>query len=392
MVIIKMIPLHEPTFDESDEKLILEALRSSWVSTGGAFVNQFESDFANFIGMKHAISISNGTVGLQIAIESLKRIHDINIPFDIITPSLSFIATPNSIVHAGGTPIFIDTMQGSLQISALLIEQTIQNSYIEKNKKLYNKISGNILLAILPVHVMGWSAPIEEINNLSEKYDLPIIEDAAEALGSYTLDKSHIGKTGIASIFSFNGNKILTTGGGAMLCTNNATFAKRAKHISTTAKTDNLRFIHDEVGYNHRMVNLLAALGCSQLQKLPDYLSRKKNIFELYKEKLAKQNIKLYYQDNCISNNWLVNIIFHDKITREKVFHTLLERNIQARPLWTPCHMQPAYLKYKTNQPETKSFLNTIDIWEKTLSLPTSPNLSNESINIISDIIIKVLR
>lgn len=385
-----MIPLHEPTFDKSDEDIIIESIRSTWVSTGGPFVNQFEKDFAKYLGIKYAVSVSNGTVGLQIAIEAMKKIKNIDNPFDVITPSLTFIATANSIVHAGGNPVFVDTMKNSLQICPLAIEEIINKNYYRKNDKLYNKITGNILFLIIPVHIMGWKSPIEQLKSISEKYNLEIIEDAAEALGSYHLNDTHIGLDGSASVFSFNGNKILTTGGGGMICTNNENIAKRAKHLSTTSKTDNLRFIHDEVGYNHRMVNLLAALGCSQLKKLPLYISRKKEIFELYKYHLSNKKTQIYQQENTKSNNWLINVVFENKEIKENVLNCLLENNIQARPLWTPCHLQPAYSNLiEAFKPD--SFLNTLEIWEKTLSLPSSPNLKNEKIYEISKIILEIV-
>ena len=379
-----MISLHEPRFDETDENFILEALRSSWVSTGGPYVNRFENEFAEYIGAKHAISVCNGTVGLQLAIECLKR--DLNIfdNFEVLTPSLTFIATANSIVHAGGTPIFIDVEENSFQISAdLLKSHIIQNyEYLENEKIWHNKMNKKKLLAIIPVHIMGWLAPMEELTKISSDFNISIIEDAAEALGSYHLNGNHAGKSGIASVFSFNGNKILTTGGGGMIVTNDDKFAIRLKHLSTTAKVDNLRFIHDEVGYNYRLINILAALGCSQLKKLPKKLELKKQIFNYYSTFLNNDLIKIYQQRNCISNNWLVNIIFSNNQMREIVLNYLIKEDIQVRPLWTPCHLQPAFISDKNNYANLD---NTEKIWSKSLSLPSSDFLSKEQIQAISN-------
>jgi len=237
----------------------------------------------------------------------------------------------------------------------------------------------------MPVHIMGWVAPMKELVALSVEFGISIIEDAAEALGVYDLSGSHIGKDGIASVFSFNGNKILTSGGGGMIVTDNDEFAAHLKHLSTTAKTDSLRFVHDEVGYNYRLVNILAALGFSQLKKLPGKLKRKKEIFDQYSRFLNNKDLNVYIQNNCVSNHWLVNVIFLNSEMRESALNLLIKNNIQARPLWTPCHLQPAYSKYKNNK---YSVINTESIWKKTLSLPSSPQLTNSQIESISSIIV----
>ncbi len=385
-----MINLHEPCFDETDENFILEAIRSTWVSTGGPFVDRFEREFAEFVNAKHAISVCNGTIGLQLAIECLKRKSNIFESFEVMTPSLTFIATANSIVHAGGHPVFIDVDKNSFQISPSSLKNIIIENYEYDNSEKFwrNRVTKCKLLAFIPVHIMGWSAPIDELAKISSEFSIPMLEDASEALGSYYFDREHVGKSGLASVFSFNGNKILTTGGGGMIVTNDDTFATYLKHLSTTAKIDKLRFVHDEVGYNYRLINILAALGCSQLKKLPKKLELKKEIFNCYFNILNKNHIKIYEQKDCISNNWLVNIVFENHEMREIALNCLIENNIQARPLWTPCHLQPAYGLYKN---ESLNFFNTENIWKKTLSLPTSAQLTIEQIKMISNLIITSL-
>ncbi|APJ04558.1 DegT/DnrJ/EryC1/StrS family aminotransferase [Silvanigrella aquatica] len=381
-----MINLHEPIFDKDDEDYVLEALRSSWVSTGGPFVDKFEKDFADFVGSKHAVSICNGTIGLQLSIEALKHRFRVLNNFDIILPSLTFIATANAVVHAGGSPHFIDTDENSLQFSIENFKKYILNNYEYRFEQKYwiNKVTFNRLLAFIPVHIMGWSAAESYLlKGISEEFNLTILEDAAEALGTYNLDETHIGNESLAAIFSFNGNKILTTGGGGMITTNDFEFAKHLKHLSTTAKIDNFRFVHDEIGYNFRLVNLLAALGCSQLKKLKSRLVRKKEIFDLYSNYLNSPFLNLYKQQNCHSNYWLNCVIFKDFNLREKALTILIENKIQARPLWTPCHLQPAY------KVENNLLLKyTEDIWNRTLSLPSSPKILNEDVKFISDLIL----
>jgi perosamine synthetase len=380
-----IISLHEPVFDEDDERLVLESIRSSWVSTGGKFVDKFEKDFADFVGAKYAISVCNGTIGLQLVLECLKRKRNFESNFEVIVPSLTFIATTNSIYHSSGHPVFVDVDKNSFQISNEEIRNLIKNIYVYNAERnvWYNKITKRYLLAIMPVHIMGWSASMEKLNALSKEFSIPVIEDAAEALGVYDLNNSHIGKDSLASVFSFNGNKILTTGGGGMIVTNDDSFANYLKHISTTGKIDNLRFVHDEVAYNFRLVNILSALGCSQLNKIREKLIRKKEIFNLYAKRLNSEGLEIYSQDNCISNNWLINIIFKKSKQRELVLHELIANNIQVRPLWTPCHLQPAY-----NNKDlyiSKFLKNTEDIWQRTLSLPSSSHLSDEKILNIAD-------
>ncbi len=382
----QQIGLHEPLFDEEDEKLVLEALRSSWVSTGGPFVNQFEKEFAEFVGVKHAISVCNGTLGLQLSVECLKRKLKIFDNFEILLPSLTFIATANAIVHAGGFPAFVDVEKNSFQMSPTCLKETLttQYEYLNDEKVWINKLTRRKLIAIMPVHIMGYLAPITELLNISLEFGIPIIEDAAEALGTYHLNQKHAGTDGLVAVFSFNGNKILTTGGGGMIVTNDDIFAAHLKHLSTTAKIDNLRFIHDEIGYNFRLVNILAAFGCSQLKKLQGRLKRKKEIFDLYSYDLCKENSYVYSQKDCISNHWLVNVIFKNSDLRDLALNSLIENGIQARPLWTPCHLQPAYSNYINEI----ILFNSENIWKRTLSLPSSPQLSNEQIRGISTIIL----
>ena len=382
-----MIPLHEPRFDETDEKYVLEALRTSWVSTGGPFIDEFEKKIAEYVGTKHAVSVSNGTVGLQLCLEVLKRKLEIANTFEVIVPNLSFIASANAIIHAGGVPVLIDTERNSLNIDVNLVSEAIEKEYQRSDIDGFyrSKATGRVLLAICPVHLMGWTCDMAKVKKLSNNTGIPIIEDSAESLGAFYHNGSHVGQTGLASVFSFNGNKILSTGGGGMVVTNDDYFAKKLKHISTTAKSDNLRFEHDEIGYNFRMVNILAGIGLSQLDKMPSRLKRKKEIFELYKEEVSKFSCgKIHQEENNCSNHWLINIIFQNNNEKERVLNALLMGGIGARPLWTPFHKQPAL--------QDKCFLwSTYDqseaMWERTLSLPSSPHLTNEQIMNIVKII-----
>lgn len=380
-----MISLHEPELDELDEKYILDAIRSSWVSTGGPFVTQFENAIAEYVNSKYAISVCNGTIGLHLAIDCLKRKANIDREFEILLPSLTFIASANSVVHAGGTPVFVDCEQFSFQISVPHLKNIIETNYYfnSQNKQWKNHKSNRILLAVMPVHIMGWAVDMDNLADFCSERNIPIIEDATEALGTFYNNHEHIGKHGLVSVYSFNGNKILTTGGGGMVVTDNSEIATYLKHLSTTAKVDSLRYVHDEVGYNYRLVNILGALGCSQLKKLSQKLTLKKDIFNFYCSKLNSDNSEIYQQNNCLSNNWLINIIFKNNEQREHALNNLLRNNIQARPLWTPCHLQPALKIFNSHN----NFINTEDIWKRSLSLPSSSHLNKSQLEKITSII-----
>jgi perosamine synthetase len=385
-----MIPLHEPKFDERDEILILETLRTGWVSSGGKFVDQFERNFAEYVGAKFAVSTSSGTVAIQLMLETLKKLKGINSPFEVIVPDLSFIATANAVIHAGGRPVFLDSGIGSLNIDGKSLERFLLKNYkFSEDTGYVSKLSSLKLLCVLPAHIMGWAGDIENIHEVCEQSGLVLLEDAAEASGSRLLNGKHVGLHGLASVFSFNGNKILSTGGGGMIVTDDENFAALAKHLSTTAKTDDLRSVHDMAGFNFRMVNIIAALGISQLSYLDERLIEKRKIRDNYHSYLEDvKDVHLYSEELTVSNNWLVNIVLENNRQMEKVLKNLNSNNIGARPLWQPFHLQPAFSSYE--QPETK-WPNSVNIWNRTLSLPSSPHLPEETVKMISKIVIDSL-
>ena len=377
------IALHEPTFDTTDEAAVIEALRSTWVSTGGPFIDRFEAGIASFVGAKHAVATANGTLGLVLAIEVLKRQAGINGGFEVIVPTLSFAATANAVLSAGGLPVLVDAGVGSMNIDVSNVDLIIREGYsFNAARKIWeNKTNKLPLLAIMPAHLMGYGCDVSKLRQLCEGLNIEVIEDAAEALGVRDQFGKHLGTYGKAGVFSFNGNKILTTGGGGMIVTNDDEFARKARHLSTTAKTDGLRFVHDELGYNFRLVNLLAALGCSQLAKLENRLTVKKRIFKKYRDSLdGYDHATVYSEPGFESNHWIVNLVFNSQDLREKALGALLKENIQARPLWTPGHRLP----YLPNQDHSR-FPNAEMMWERVLSVPSSANLAPAVIDLICD-------
>lgn len=389
-----MISLHEPSFDETDESYILEALRSSWVSTGGPFVDRFEQSIAEYTGAGFAVSTVNGTTALHLMLETLKHQQGVDRSqnFDVLIPSLTFIATANAVVHSGGNPVLLDSTENSLNLRPARAMDFVSKHYNfdSERKKWFSKDTKNLLLAFTPVHIMGWASYQPELEKLSSEMNVCVLEDAAEALGTFSSDGKHAGRSGLASALSFNGNKILTTGGGGMILTDNEEFAKLAKHLSTTAKIDGLKYVHDEVGYNYRLVNLLAALGCSQLKKMNESLAKKKSIFNSYKEILGSKGeaLRIYEEQGSTSNNWLVNLVFAQPESKERALRNLQGEGIGARPLWTPIHLQPAFADSIRKGAE---YPNAEHMWKRVLSLPSSPHLSLQSIERICEVILKSL-
>ena len=381
-----MIQLHSPQFDEDDYDIVLSALKSNWISTGGPQVDQFEELFAKYVGSAYAISTMNGTVAIQLMLELEKRLLEISAKFEVIIPTISFIATANAVIHAGGVPVFFDVAKDDLNFDIGALDAFITKYYKKNDSENFwrSKSTDLPLLCIMPVHVMGFSCDMTKLTELCSRFQITLLEDAAEALGSFDADKKHFGLQGKMSAFSFNANKILTTGGGGMIITQDKKIAERLRHLCTTAKVDNLRYIHDEVGYNFRMVNILAALGCSQMKKLPQYLTRKREIFKRYQEIFAGTKVKVFDQAQGSPNYWLVNIVLKDFSTREKVLAYLQENGIGARPLWMPFHKQPCFSDLE--QPQ-KFFPHADAIWERLLSLPSSPHLLDHDIDNIGKLI-----
>lgn len=388
MVTSKRIPLHEPSFDLEDGMNLLDTLRTTWVSTGGPYVEKFEKDFADYVGTKFAISVCNGTIAIQLLLESLKKSRGIEGEFEVIVPTLTFIATAAAVVHAQGVPIFVDNSPDSFNMSVSAVESHILEQYTRPSGASHwiSRSTQRPLLAVMSVHIMGWPGEMSALKSLCERLDIPYIEDAAESLGSRDKNNAHLGSQSLASTFSFNGNKILTTGGGGMIATNDPLIAKFAKHLSTTAKTDSLRYTHDSIGHNFRLVNILAALGCSQLHKLDERLEQKRTIFQKYKSLLGtKPGLKIYEEPASKQNNWLNNVIFDTEAHRERALAALIKQGIEARPLWTPLHLQEAFVKHSQYR---LSFAHAEFYWKHTLSLPSSPGLSDSDISRICDIIL----
>ena len=359
--------LHEPYFCGNEWNYVKKTLDENYVSSIGTFVNKFEDQIKKFTKSKYAISVVNGTEALHLSLVAC----GVKSNDEVLVPTITFVGTANSIIYSGATPHFIDSEFETLGIDPLKLEKYLEEITIKKGKFYFNKKTKRKIKAIIPVHIFGNICQIDKILKISNKYNLIVIEDAAEALGSFFKNK-HAGTFGLVGCFSFNGNKILTTGGGGAIITNNRLLAKKIKHLSTTAKINHLwEYIHDEVGYNFRMPNLNAALGSAQIENLKKFLSSKKKLFLRYCKEFSKLNEVRLIQNPKLSssNNWLNTIFIKNSSIkkRDKVLNLAHKNQIYLRPVWTPLHQ----LKHFRSMPKM-NLENAKKIYISCLNLPSS--------------------
>jgi len=326
------IPLHEPRFIGNEKKYLNECIDSTYVSSVGKFVDEFEKKIALYVGAKYAIATTNGTSALHIAL----LLSNVTKNDEVITQPLTFIAICNAISYCGAAPVFIDVDKDNMGLSPTALKSFLESNTIIKNQQCINNTTGKIIKACVPMHTFGHPCRIEEIKEICDKYYISLVEDAAESLGSFYKNK-HTGTYGQMGVLSFNGNKIITGGGGGCIITNNEALAKKAKHLTTTAKVPHKwKYTHNMIGYNYRMPNLNAALLTSQLENLKTFLSSKRNIAMTYKEFFKDKPYNFVEEPtNSQSNYWLNAIIFQDKEERDLFLHETNSKGVATRPIWT---------------------------------------------------------
>lgn len=367
-----MIPLSIPNINGKEWQYVKDCLDTGWISSAGTYVNKFEEAIQNYTGAKYTIACMNGTAGLQISL-NLAGVSRNDI---VIAPNLTFVATLNAISYLGALIKLIDVNENSWQMDIDLLQSWLENNtsteVVNGKPITTDNNSGKKIGAIMPVYVLGGFINIDRLVEISSTYGIPIVEDSTEALGSFKNGK-HAGTFGLTGVLSFNGNKIISTGGGGMILTNDKDIANKAKHITTTAKTDSLDYFHDEVGYNYRLVNVLAAIGVAQMENFECILKRKKEIDSIYRSELhGVGDIKFQENDpNSDPNCWLFT--FRTKKMRTLLNH-MNSNEIQSRPFWTPMNKLPMYkdLTYITK----KDISNKI--FKECISIPSSSNLSLE--------------
>ncbi|MBU5253546.1 LegC family aminotransferase [Lysinibacillus capsici] len=332
----EFVPLHEPTFNEKEVEYVTDCIETGWVSSVGAYVTRFEEDLAKFVGVKRAVAVVNGTASLHIALKAV----GVEAQDEVLMPSLTFIATANAVSYLQAVPHFVDVNEETLGVDPVKLEQYLVQIGEMRGGVLFNKQTNRRIKALVPMHTFGHPCMMDELVAICEKYHIVLVEDAAESLGSYYKGK-HTGTFGKVSAMSFNGNKIMTTGGGGAILTDDEELANYMKHITTTAKVPHKwEFVHDEIGYNYRMPNINAALGCAQLEKLRIFIEQKRSLTNFYDELVATiDGVRLMKEPvHTSSNYWLQTIVLDETYKRDEVLQLLNDEGIMSRPIWTPMH------------------------------------------------------
>lgn len=326
------IPLHEPRFFGNEKKYLLDAVDSTFVSSVGAYVDKFEDMMCDITGAKYAIALVNGTNALHLSL----LLAGVEKDDEVLVQSLTFIATANAISYCNATPHFVDVDKETLGLSPSLLKGYLDEIAEMRDGRCFNKKTGKRISACVPMHTFGFPLYIDELVDLCDEYNIPVVEDAAESLGSYYKEK-HTGAFGLLGVFSFNGNKIVTAGGGGCIITDDESIAIKAKHLSTQAKIPHKwEYKHDEVGYNYRMPNLNAALACAQLEKLDLYVENKRELSDLYYEFLKGNKLLELLREtkNTRANYWLNAVVLKDKKERDNFLTFTNENGIMTRPIW----------------------------------------------------------
>jgi len=338
-----LIPLCVPDVSGNEWQYVKECLDTAWVSSVGAYVDRFEQQLAERVGSKHAVATVNGTAALHTAL----LVAGVQPDDEVLVSTLSFIAPANAIRYAGAWPVFIDAEEKYWQMDPQCVEDFLLKQCETVDGVLRNRETRRRVSAIIPVHILGHPVDLDPILELARRFDLNVIEDATEGLGASYGDQA-LGSIGDIGCYSFNGNKMITTGGGGMLVTNREDWAEKARYLTTTAKDDPVEYVHGEVGYNYRLTNIQAAMGCAQLEQLDHYLQMKKQIATDYVKRLAAVVGITPMPDPASGQSawWLYTVqVDADQfgIDRKGLMQQLAEKNIQTRPLWQPLHLSPAY-------------------------------------------------
>jgi perosamine synthetase len=370
-----MLLLSGPNMAGNELKYVTECITTGWVSSVGAYVDQFEKMSADFAGTKYAVATSSGTTALHICLVMM----GVNQDDYVITPNITFIATCNSIKYTGANPIFIDTDVNTWQMDLDLLQEFLTNETEQRNGICHYKKDGKRIPVIMPVHVLGNICDMDRLVALAKQHNLTVIEDSTEALGSYYKGK-HAGSFGLMGTFSYNGNKIITTGGGGMIVTNDEALAKRAKHLTTQAKSDPFEYMHDAIGYNYRLVNVAAAMGVAQMEQLPGFVQRKHEIINFYKKELqGVGDIKFQQVNNDVNPNWWLPTIFTAK--QKAVLKILNDNKMQSRPFWVPMNQLPMFTQnIYYNHNDQSNF-----VYQHCLSIPCSTYITDEQLKSVTD-------
>jgi len=372
------VPLCVPELGGNEWLYVKECLDTNWVSSAGPFVSRFEQSLASYVGADHAIATVNGTAALHVAL----IVAGVKPDEEVLLPALTFIAPANAVRYAGAWPVFIDVEPNYWQLDPEKVLDFLVQQCQWSNSKLINKITGRQVRAILPVHILGHPCDIDALYEIARKFDLVVVEDATESLGAKYKNRM-VGSGGDIACFSFNGNKIITTGGGGMIVTNRADWAERARYLTTQAKDDPIEYVHNEIGYNYRLTNIQAALGCAQMEQLDGFVSAKQRIARQYTQALsAVAGISCPQEAPwALSTYWLYTALVDPQvygIDSRKLLKHLEQENIQARPLWQPLHRSKAQAGSLSYRIEVTDRIHSM-----ALSLPSSTGLSERDVDLV---------
>jgi perosamine synthetase len=381
------IPLIVPELRGNEWKYVKECLDTNWVSSVGSYVDQFERTIAERAGTRFAIATVNGTAALHIAL----LLAGVESEDEVLVSTLTFIAPANAIRYVGAWPVFIDAEPRYLQMDTARAAEFIEQDCRWDGNELRNKRTGRRVKAILPVHILGHPVDLDPIMELASKYSLQVIEDATEGLGARYRGRN-LGSIGHVGCFSFNGNKIITTGGGGMLVTDNAEWASRARYLTTQAKDDPIEYVHNTIGYNYRLTNLLAAMGCAQMEQLDEFVSAKRQIATLYRESLADlPGVRLPEEAEwAFSTFWMYTFLIDEKqsgIDSRRLLRELNANKIQARPLWQPMHRSRAH-----DSSGSPSCPVADAVHRQAISIPSSVGLDRSSQNHVIEVIARFFK
>lgn len=369
----KSAALHEPIFCGNEWKYLEECLDSTFVSSVGKFVDRFESELASYTGARHAVAVVNGTSALHVAL----LLAGVQPKDEVLVPALTFIATPNAVNYCGATPHFVDSEFDTLGLDPNALQEYLKSITEIRNGQCINIKTGRVIRAVVPMHVFGHPMNIERLMEVAREFCLTLVEDAAESLGS-KYKGQHTGTFGLAGALSFNGNKTITTGGGGAIITNDFELSKKAKHLTTTAKVPHRwNYEHDEIGFNYRLPNINAALGCAQLERLEDFLRAKRDLFDEYKLAFADISQANIFSEPefCRSNYWLQTLMLEESALeqRDAILLSTNDAGMQTRPVWTLMHRLAPYQKCpKMELPVAES------LEKRLVQLPSSASLKME--------------
>ncbi len=372
VVHVQKASLHEPEFAGNEWAYVKDCIDTGWVSSVGAYVDQFEKTLAEFAGVKHAVATVNGTAALHIAL----LLAGVEPGDEVLVPTMTFIATANAVSYAGALPHFVDSDPETLGVDAAALDAYLDIVATRHDGRCVNRRTGRIIRALMPMHIFGHPVDIEQLALIAQRWGLALVEDAAEALGS-TYKGRACGSFGRVSAYSFNGNKLVTTGGGGAILTNDPELGRLAKHLTTTARVPHKwSFLHDRIGFNYRLPNINAALGCAQLERLPDMLARKRKLAQRYISAFLNMPGADIVREpaHTQSNYWLValKLAVADADVRDSVLQALNDDGLMARPVWTLMHKLPIYAdcpRMDLGQAE--------QLEKQIINLPSSPRLAD---------------